>query len=121
MPNPSPSARKASPKQPVRPPANQGPRVGITLTPEMDAVLTRLSVAASTGKATIIREWLEGVLPQLDQIATAIELAKAGNLDAFKVMESTLRNTMAQGEQTRLGLRRTRRAMKFKVPPVLRK
>lgn len=96
----------------------QGPRVGITVTPELDAVLARIAEATGTGKASFIRQWLVAMLPQLEALARALELAKDGPLDSLKLLQDTLRGAIAQGEQAELELTKVRRAARRKLKAV---
>jgi len=93
----------------VRPTRPQGPRVNLTLTPELDRVLGRLSAASGAGKASFVREWLIEALPVLDQLATSMEQAKAGNLDVFDSLARVMREGREQFDQVEMDLTRTRR------------
>ena len=86
----------------------QGPRVNLTLPPEVDAVLGRLADAAGTGKASFVREWLVSMLPQLGQMAEGLEAARAGQMDSLSMMSKTLRGAVQGGQQAQreLGKRR---------------
>lgn len=90
-----------------------GIRVNLTLPPEVDHVLTRLAVAAGTGKASFVREWLVTMTPQLQGMAEALEAARAGQVDSFTLMAKTMRGALHQGEQAELELK-TLRAMSRK-------
>lgn len=91
-----------------------GVRVNLTLPPEVDRVLQRLADAAGTGKASFVREWLVGMVPQLVATAEALEAARAGQADALSLMAKGLRSATKQAEQAELELTRTRRMMRKK-------
>jgi hypothetical protein len=100
------SKSKAPAKRAPRP---QGPRVNLTLPPELDAVLSRMTALTGRGKASFVTQTLMGMLPALHQMVQAMELASAGNLDAYNVMASALRDATKQGEQAELELKSARR------------
>lgn len=103
----------------TRKPANQGPRVNLTLSDEVDGVLSRLSGSLGVGKATFVRQILEGALPQLELMAQAAERVTQKNVpDGLALMVDALRQTSGMAEQATLDLRRTRRAaMRRKAKP----
>lgn len=103
---------KPTTPRPARP---QGPRVNLTLTPELDRVLERISAAAGTGKASFIREWLITSMPALAGLATALEQAQAGNLEVFGTMAQVVSDSREQLDQAELNFDRTRRAVKRKA------
>jgi predicted DNA-binding protein len=92
-----------------RPPRPQGARIGLTVPPELDRVLARIAAATGTGKATFVREWLCEAVPQLDQLANAMELAKRGNTDAFDVMAKVMLGVTEGADQLTLDIKKTRR------------
>lgn len=85
-------------------------RVALTLPDEVIAVLDRMGKVSGAGRATIIREWLIEGLPAWEGVATAMELAAEKNIDAFKVIEETLRDAVSEAEQVQLQLGPRRRA-----------
>lgn len=89
---------------------SQQTRVNLTLPDEVIDVLDRMGKATGAGRATIIREWLIEGLPQLQELARAIELASRKNIDAFKVLSDTLHSTARDADQLVLDIKRTRRA-----------
>lgn len=93
---------------------SQGPRVNLTLPPDLDALLGRLGDLAGTGKASFVRQWLVQMQPQLVEMVRALEMAQAGNLDALTVMAKAVRGAVAQGEQAELQLTKVRRAARRK-------
>lgn len=52
------------------------PRISVTVTPSVEAVLTRLSVATGQSKSSFIAELLESSMPVFERMATVIEAAK---------------------------------------------
>jgi predicted DNA-binding protein len=95
-----------------------GERVNLTLPKEVCAVLDRMGKVTGTGRATIVREWLSEALPQLQQMAHALELAQKKNLDAFQVLADSLEETARNADQLSLDIKRTRRkAMRKKRAP----
>lgn len=55
-------------------------RVGLSLSPDVDLVLTKLSQLTGQPKTGIINEILEDSLPIFQQVIKALEEAKAGQL-----------------------------------------
>lgn len=100
-------------KKPARTP--QGPRVNLTLTDEAIAILDRIGTVTGTGRATILREFILEALPGLSEIARALEMAQAKNMDAFKVLAKTIDQTVSDSQQLSLDIKRTRRQMRRKV------
>jgi hypothetical protein len=90
---------------------NKGIRVNLTLPPEVDHVLARISKATGVGKATFVGQYLAEALPQLDQLALVMEQAAAGNIDAFTTMIKAVRQATGEVEQIQLGLKNARRAV----------
>ena len=86
-----------------------GERVNLTLPGDLIRVLDRMGKVSGAGRATIIREWLSEMTPQLDQLATAMELASKKKIDAFDVVNDVLRDAVAFGQQAQLDLKRGRR------------
>jgi hypothetical protein len=52
------------------------PRISVTVTPSVEAVLSRLSVATGQSKSSFIAELLESSMPVFERMATVIEAAK---------------------------------------------
>ena len=100
-------------KKPARTP--QGPRVNLTLTDEAIVILDRIGAVTGTGRATILREFILEALPGLSEIARALEMAQAKNMDAFKVLAKTIDQTVSDSQQLSLDIKRTRRQMRRKV------
>ncbi len=84
-------------------------RVNLSLTPELVAVLDRMGAVTGAGRATVIKEWLESAVPQLSQLADALELAAKKNVDAWKVMERSVRDAASASDQLHLDIRTQRR------------
>lgn len=91
-----------------------GIRVNLTLPPELVAILDRIGAVTSAGRASILREFLIEAAPGFEDIARALELAQANNLDAFKVLTKTLDKTVADSQQLKLDIKGTRRRMRRK-------
>lgn len=97
---------------------NIGTRVNLTLTDDVLAVLDRMSAVSGAGRATIIREWLETALPMMSNLAEAMEMAAAKNIDAFSVMVKSLEQAAGEADQLALDLKKKRRAaMRRKAAP----
>lgn len=94
-----------------------GIRINLTLPPEVVATLDRMGAVTGAGRASIIREFLIEGHEGLQQLARALELAAAKNLDAFKLMAKTLDQTVAEAGQLSLDIKRTSRAMRRKSKP----
>lgn len=94
----------------------QGPRVNLTLTPELDRLLDRISAATGTGKATFVREILLGAMPQLEQMASALELVQSKQIpEGLAHMARALRDASGAVEQQELELTKLRRAARRKA------
>jgi len=52
------------------------PRISVTVTPSVEAVLSRLSAATGQSKSSFIAELLESSMPVLERMATVIEAAQ---------------------------------------------
>ena len=89
-------------------------RINLSLPPEVVSVLDRIGKVTGAGRATLIREWLIEGLPAFEGIASALEMAADKNLDAFKLLEDTVRQTVAEAQQAGLDLRVPRRAARRK-------
>lgn len=100
----------------LRLPRPQGPRIGLTVTDELNEILERIASATGTGKASFIREWLISAQPQLKQLAISLELASQGNIDAFDTMTKLFGDMRQQQDNMELDLQRTKRraAPRFK-------
>ena len=92
-----------------------GTRVNLTLPDDTLAAVDRMANAGGVGRATLIRELLEGMVPTMLEMARATELAKAKNVEAFKVISDALRETSAQADQMQLDIRRSKRAYQRKL------
>lgn len=92
----------------------QGPRVNLTLTDEAVATLDRIGAVTGAGRATVLREFILEAMPGIAEIARALELAQAKNMDAFKVLAKTIDNTVHESQQLSLNIKRTRRQMQRK-------
>lgn len=93
---------------------SQNTRVNLTLPDDVVAVLDRISKTTGAGRATVVREWLIDALPQLGQLAQALELAAKKNTDAFAVMEKVFRELSQSTEQAHLELKSHRRKARRK-------
>lgn len=96
---------------------NLGTRVNLTLPDEIVVVLDRLGAVTGAGRATIIREWLTEAAPQLAHMASVMEDAQRGNVDAaLKVLGRTMDQFAGQAEQLSLDIKRDRRRAMRKRP-----
>lgn len=91
-----------------------GIRVNLTLPQDLVDTLERMSSVTGSGKASIIREFLIEAHPGLRDMATALEMAAAKNADAFKLLAKTLDQSVNQGQQLSLDIKRTSRRMRRK-------
>lgn len=94
----------------TRPAGNIGTRVNLTLPDDVLAAVDRMAKAGGVGRATLIKDLLEGMAPSLIEMARATEMAKAKNIDAFKVISDHLTAAASQADQLSLDIRKTRRA-----------
>ena len=94
----------------TRPAGNIGTRVNLTLPDDVLAAVDRMAKAGGVGRATLIKDLLEGMVPSLIEMARATELAKAKQIDAFKVISDHLTAVASQADQLVLDIRKKRRA-----------
>lgn len=71
------------------------PRMSITLEPQELAVLDRFASASGTPRATIIRDLIRTVVPELDKAAELIELANAAPRHIKQGLVNELSNATA--------------------------
>ena len=95
-------------------PDRTGIRVNLTLPAHVVATLDRMAAVTGSGRASIVREWLIEGHSGLVDLATALEMAAAKNHDAFKLLARTIDQTVSQGEQLSLDIKRASRAMRRK-------
>jgi metal-responsive CopG/Arc/MetJ family transcriptional regulator len=86
-----------------------GIRVNLTLPKDVIAVLDRISKVTGSGRASFIRELLQDGVPQFQQMAQALELAKDKNVDAYRVMAETVRELSGTVDQLSLNIKTDRR------------
>ena len=72
------------------------PRVSVTLTPAMDAVLKRLSDVSGQSKSSLIAEILEQSQPVFERMALILETAKSATKDAKERMAANLEEAHTQ-------------------------
>lgn len=78
-------------------------RVALTLPPEIDGVLTKLSKMQKVPKTQIITELLRDVVPVLEQVIQAMEEAKKGQQKlAIETMSNFLGNASAKLNQAHI-------------------
>lgn len=66
------------------------PRVSVTLTPSMDAVLSRLSDVSGRSKSALIAELLEQSQPVFERMAAILETAKTATEEAKSRMAANM-------------------------------
>lgn len=91
-----------------------GTRVNLTLPDEVIAILDRMGAVTGAGRATILREFICESAEGFADIATALEMAQAKNVDAFKVLAKTIDKSVSDSQQLSLDMKRTRRRMRRK-------
>lgn len=85
--------------------------MNLTLTPELDLVLSSLSKSLGVGKATFVRQVLDAALPQLNLMAEAAAKVTQQNIpDGLGLLAEALNQASGMAEQAQLDLKRTRRA-----------
>ena len=94
----------------TRPAGNIGTRVNLTLPDDVLAAVDRMAKAGGVGRATLIKDLLEGMAPSLIEMARATELAKSKQIDALKLISDHLTSVTAQADQLNLDIRKKRRA-----------
>lgn len=85
--------------------------MNLTLTPELDLVLSSLSKSLGVGKATFVRQVLDAALPQLNLMAEAAAKVTQQNIpDGLGLLAEALQQASGMADQAQLDLKRTRRA-----------
>jgi predicted DNA-binding protein len=100
-----------------KPKDRTGTRVNLTLPPEVVATFDRMSAVTGAGRASIIREILIESDSGFRDMATALEMAHAKNLDGFKMLAKSLDDSVKQSQQLSLEIKRTSRRMRRKKSP----
>lgn len=72
-------------------------RLMLSLSPELDQAIDRLAKAQERPRAAVVVEILEGIVPQLNAFAEAVEVSKSAPEKAFQTLFSTLFDVMSQG------------------------
>ena len=90
-------------------------RLQVTIEPELEPVLARLSVLLETPQSTIITDLLMESLPVLVQTADALELAQQGklNLDGLVGM---VQKSISDAQAIELEMIETQKTHKDKTP-----
>lgn len=91
-----------------------GVRVNLTLPREIVETLDRIEAVTGVGRASMIREWLIEGHAGLQEMAKALELAAAKNLDAFKVLAKSIDKASSDADQLSLDIKRTHRRIRRK-------
>lgn len=76
--------------------------------------LDRIEAVTGVGRASMIREWLIEGHVGLQEMAKALELAAAKNLDAFKVLAKSIDKASSDADQLSLDIKRTHRRIRRK-------
>lgn len=108
------SAPLAKPKNSDR---RIGTRVNLTLPADVDAAVGHIADIVGTGKASVIRGWLESMLPQLIEMARAIEAVQAGSADGLDALSGVLRSSVKKAEQAEMRLVKARAMPRLKAVP----
>ena len=87
-----------------------GIRINLTIPSVTVRAIDRMCAASGVGRATLIRELLVGMEPQLHELSEAMEMAKQNNVDAFGKMAKIMRAVGSNTEQLELEIKRTHRA-----------
>jgi hypothetical protein len=95
---------------------SDGIRVNLTLPPECVSVLDRIGSFTGAGRATIVRELMLEALPAFAEMARAMELAKAKDPSAYKVMSELLDSTLSAGQKVSQDIKTTRRRAMRRKP-----
>ena len=67
-------------------PINRSPRIQVTLSPEVMAILDELSSLTGQGKATIVSGMMSEALPMLHGLADALRLVKSAPREAQHII-----------------------------------
>lgn len=98
-------------------PDRVGIRVNLTLPVHVVALLDRIAKLTGTGRATMIRDIFGSMVPELGQMAEALELAAEKKGDAYKVMGKALENVQREVDQLSLEIKTARRKSRQKKNP----
>lgn len=74
------------------------PRVNVTLSPSLDALVTALAGYERVSKSMVLRELLEAAEPALRQVVALMEAAKGASAKARKQIVSDLENGVKAAE-----------------------
>jgi predicted DNA-binding protein len=99
----------------------QGPRINLTIPPDLFELLGQLASLTGQPRSTIVRELLIEATPQFQAIVEALTLAKQKKIEALEsltpTLESLSRQTKNLAEEMRLKSRAARAHLKV-VPKV---
>jgi hypothetical protein len=78
------------------------PRVNVTLSPSLDALVAQFAGLQRVSKSTVLRELLETVEPSLRQVVALMEAAKVANVKARKTIADDMQHAIkaADGVQS---------------------
>lgn len=75
------------------------PRVNVTLTPAVDAVVTRFAAMQRVSKSQVLRELLEVVHPSLERAVVLMEAAKGASQEAMTRIAQDMRASVVEAEK----------------------
>lgn len=85
-------------------PRHRSPRIQLTLAPEVMAVLSQISEATGTGKATLVAELMQEALPMLQATLEAIKHVKDAPREAQAILTRSATEATAKLAQAQLEL-----------------
>lgn len=80
----------------------RSPRIQVTLSPEVMAMLERVSQLTGQGKATLVSEMMGEALPMLQAMVSALEVVKSAPRDAQAMMNRVSAEALMKLSQQQL-------------------
>lgn len=90
------------------------PRMMLTLTPEVDALLRDISALSGVAPASYVTSLLVGMLPYLQQAVKALEKANQGKLEYLDMLQNALFQAQADSSQIGMEIGEMRKLAKTK-------
>lgn len=73
---------------------SSNPRINVTLSPSLDALVARLASLQRVSKSSVLRELLEAAEPQLSQVAALMDAASNARLDVNKALATDMQSAL---------------------------
>jgi len=97
------------------------PRIYVTVDPEVDAVLRRLSKATGTSRAGYVRNILRHSLPLFEKLAEAAELAAKKPSEGATALQDVVTEMQIENAQIQLNLQKKKQRKALRKTPVKKK